>query len=363
MSVNMELDRRKQLQAKMKARAKAAALITSPRKDTQHVKKKRTTCCSCCSWLNFGYASFIVILSLGLSLMIVGGVFSRNEVLILGGVFIIGSFVFLAVVCAPGRRCICCGPDNRVTNGVNEVITQREDETDAPVKKLERTGKRLSFLRGAFMNAAHEAKSQRSASVTQVQKFDRSWVKKVESQTRYNEKRSTIEEESKTTTVSDAQSELKDKREFVRRTLNSPTEESQEQITSNIEKYEFTNGNHDSGGTQNSSYMTKVSIEPHVHFSDQTETPSYNVTAETKEVIDSSSDKTNQEIHEMSERTENETVIKERKKKKRKKKHKLTGETSVFNNKAYDNDEIDDHNDRIVVNLERHDSYFLQSTA
>lgn len=192
----MDSIRRKRLQAKLRM----AAVVTATYEDTKTTKK--LNCCRHCNWIKFGYIVFVVMLCLGVALLIVGGVCSITGLLILGGVFVVGSFVFLSVVCAPS---INCGRHNRVNGVTNEITEHVEITPERPRVML--TRKRPSFLKGILASAVSQETKKRS-SISEVQSFDRSWVKMVEKQqAKSSRPKSAIEEEPNTTVEIDNQTE------------------------------------------------------------------------------------------------------------------------------------------------------------
>ena len=192
------LDKRK----RRMARLRAFVAMTSPEK-LPHVKKR--VLCSCCSWLKFGVITFIIMLCLGVSLLIAGGILMKIDVLILGGVFVVGSFVFFCVIFSPYRAscncCNCCPNGNRITDTIIEETPHTVQELkEKPM--LEKTGKRLSF-RSALNKTIQTEVSPRSLSSSTTssrkQSFDRSWVKMVERKAKSTDviKEETIDEDTR----------------------------------------------------------------------------------------------------------------------------------------------------------------------
>ena len=183
---------------RLKAKMRVTALITAAYHESAQ-KSKPSSCWRYCGWPLFGYAACIVMLCLGVTVIILGGVFTKIDLFILGVVFIVGSLVLLIIVCAPGENCgrkrrVCGESSADLKDDVNEI----EQHTPRPVRKpLQYTGKRTSFLRSVLGNAVqHETASRRMSSDTQT--TDRSWVKVVESQqAKYRKTKATIEEEPK----------------------------------------------------------------------------------------------------------------------------------------------------------------------
>lgn len=183
---------------RLKAKMRVTALITAAYQETAHKSKKRS-CWRYCGWPQFGYGAFVVMLCLGITLIILGGVFTKIDLYILGGVFVVGSLIFLIMVCAPGEN---CGRNKRVVGDasaeVKQEVVEMESETPRPVRKpLQFTGKKLSFLRSVLGNAVQQETVNRRLS-SDVQNTDRSWVKMVENQqAMYRKTKATIEEEPK----------------------------------------------------------------------------------------------------------------------------------------------------------------------
>ena len=169
------------------AKLRAFVALQSPEK--LHYTRKRAFC-SCCSWLKFGIITLIVMICLGTALLVVGGVLIKIDVLILGCIFIVGSFVFFCVIVSPYRgTCKCCqcwSSANRVTDTVIEETPEVKRPEPKPVPvMLEKAGKRLSFrsaLHTAIQNETSPRHSPRKLSSSTTKTFDKSWMKMVESQ-------------------------------------------------------------------------------------------------------------------------------------------------------------------------------------
>ena len=188
----MDLRTKQRVMGKMRV----TALITAAYKESAQ-KSKPSSCWRYCGWVMFGYAACIVMLCLGITVIILGGVFTKTGLYILGGVFVVGSVVLFVIVCAPGES---CGRKRRVAGessaNLKEEAIEIEQETPKVVHKtpLPHAGKRLSF-RSAFNHAIQQETGSRRLS-TDSKTLDRSWVKAVESQqAKSRMTKSTIEEE------------------------------------------------------------------------------------------------------------------------------------------------------------------------